>query len=40
MTNDKDQRTNQAQSPNDKREGVWHLSIWILFDIWILEFGI
>jgi len=40
MTNDKAQMANQAQNPNDQKEGqVWHLSIWISIIIWILTFG-
>jgi len=40
MTNDKAQMPNQAQNPNDKKSGFWHLSIWISIVIWILVFGI
>ena len=31
--------TNQDQNPNDEKESVWHLSIWISIVIGILEFG-
>jgi hypothetical protein len=40
MSNDKAQMPNKAQNPNDKSKEFWHLSIGILFVIWILAFGI